>query len=125
MNIGDVKEFWIVARSVATGNWTNVVDVYCKENKTVVSDKFDVTVGYTNLTVNKTANVTVVGNNTLVRFTIVVNNTGIVNATGVVVRDVLPDGFVFVSASAGNVTDGQKVSWTIDKLNIGDVKLDY
>ena len=55
LNIGDVKEFWIVARSVATGNWTNVVDVYCKENKTVVSDKFDVTVGYTNLTVNKTS----------------------------------------------------------------------
>ena len=41
------------------------------------------------------------------------------NATGVVVRDVLPDGFVFVSASAGNVTDGQKVSWTIDRLNGG------
>ena len=65
------------------------MDVYCKENKTVVSDKFDVTVGYTNLTVNKTANVTLVGNNTLVNFTIVVNNTGIANATNVNVTDIM------------------------------------
>ena len=65
------------------------------------------------------ANVTLVGNNTLVNFTIVVNNTGIANATNVNVTDVLPDGFVFVSASAGNITDGQKVTWIINRLNGG------
>ena len=122
LNGGNVTKLWILARSTAVGNWSNVVNVTCKENKTVVNDKFNVTIGYTNITVKKTANVTVVGNNTLVKFTIVVNNTGIVNATGVVISDVLPNGFVLVGASDGNVTDGQKVSWTIDKLDIGDVK---
>ncbi|WP_405279127.1 hypothetical protein [Methanobrevibacter sp.] len=123
LNGGKSTELWVIARSKAVGiNWTNVVDVYCKENKTVVSDQFNVTVAYTNLTVVKTANVTVVGNNTLVNFTIVVNNTGIVNATNVTVADMLPSGFVFVSASSGNVTAGQKVSWIIDRLNIGDVR---
>ncbi|WP_295113878.1 CARDB domain-containing protein [uncultured Methanobrevibacter sp.] len=119
LNGGNVTKLWIVAKSTAVGNWSNVVNVTCKENKTVVSDKFNVTIGYTNITVNKTANVTVVGNNTLVKFTIIVNNTGIVNATGVTVKDVLPNGFVFVSASAGNIPVGQKVSWTIDMLEIG------
>ena len=123
LNGGKSTELWVIARSKAVGiNWTNVVDVYCNENKTVVSDQFNVTVAYTNLTVVKTANVTVVGNNTLVNFTIVVNNTGIVNATNVTVADMLPSGFVFVSASSGNVTAGQKVSWIIDRLNVGDVR---
>ena len=97
LNGGKSTELWVIARSKAVGiNWTNVVNVCCKENKTVVSDQFNVTVAYTNLTVVKTANVTVVGNNTLVNFTIVVNNTGIVNATNVTVADMLPSGFVFV-----------------------------
>ena len=123
LNGGKSTELWVIARSKAVGiNWTNVVNVCCKENKTVVSDQFNVTVAYTNLTVVKTANVTVVGNNTLVNFTIVVNNTGIVNATNVTVADMLPSGFVFVSASSGNVTAGQKVSWIIDRLNVGDVR---
>ena len=122
LNGGKSTELWVIARSKAVGiNWTNVVNVYCKENKTVVSDQFNVTVAYTNLTVVKTANVTVVGNNTLVNFTIVVNNTGM-NATNVTVADMLPSGFVFVSASSGNVTAGQKVSWIIDRLNVGDVR---
>ena len=123
LNGGKSTELWVIARSKAVGiNWTNVVNVYCKENKTVVSDQFNVTVAYTNLTVVKTANVTVVGNNTLVNFTIVVNNTGVMNATNVTVADMLPSGFVFVSASSGNVTAGQKVSWIIDRLNVGDVR---
>ena len=44
------------------------------------------------------------------------------NATNVTVADMLPSGFVFVSASSGNVTAGQKVSWIIDRLNVGDVR---
>ena len=72
LNVGDVREFWIVARSNATGNWTNVVDVNSAENVTVVDSNVTVDVRPVNLTVVKTANVTVVGNNTLVNFTIVV-----------------------------------------------------
>ena len=87
-DIGDVKEFWIVARSNATGNWTNVVEVNSTENVTVVDSNVTIDVRPVNLTVVKTANVTVVGNNTLVKFTIVVNNTGVMNATNVTVKDV-------------------------------------
>ena len=79
--VGDVREFWIVARSNATGNWTNVVEVNSTENVTVVDSNVTIDVRPVNLTVVKTANVTVVGNNTLVNFTIVVNNTGVMNAT--------------------------------------------
>ena len=81
LNVGDVREFWIVARSNATGNWTNVVEVNSTENVTVVDSNVTIDVRPVNLTVVKTANVTVVGNNTLVNFTIVVNNTGVMNAT--------------------------------------------
>ena len=88
------------------------MEVNSTENVTVVDSNVTIDVRPVNLTVVKTANVTVVGNNTLVNFTIVVNNTGVMNATNVTVADMLPSGFVFVSASSGNVTAGQKVSFS-------------
>ena len=97
------------------------MEVNSTENVTVVDSNVTVDVRPVNLTVVKTANVTVVGNNTLVNFTIVVNNTGIVNATDVSVRDVLPGGFVFVNATAGYARSGQLVSWTVDKLDVNGV----
>ena len=36
LDVNGVVRFWIVARSNATGNWTNVVDVNSAENVTVV-----------------------------------------------------------------------------------------
>ena len=52
--------------------------------------KTDINVDDVKLTINTTANVTCVGNNTLVEFTIIVNNTSIVDATDVLVKDGLP-----------------------------------
>ena len=115
--------FTIVVRTNATGNWTNVVNVNSKENNTDVGDSITVEVVPVNVTVIKTADVTVVGNNTLVNFTIVVKNTGRVNATDVVITDLLPDGFVFVNATEGYVIDVQKISWNISNLSAGDVKV--
>ncbi len=57
------------------------MEVNSTENVTVVDSNVTIDVRPVNLTVVKTANVTVVGNNTLVNFTIVVNNTGVMNAT--------------------------------------------
>ena len=108
--------YWIVAKSIKVGTWNNTANVTCHENATNVTTNATVKVVPVILTINKTANVTVVGNNTLVNFTIIVNNTAIVNATNITVKDELPIGFTFVSASAGNVANGREVSWTIDNL---------
>ena len=116
---GENLVYWISARSIETGNWTNHVNVTCNENSTILGNTTDVEVVPVILTVNKTANITLVGNNTLVKFTIEVNNTARVNATNVTVVDVLPGGFEFVEVSAGNVTAGQKVTWTVSTLTSG------
>ena len=82
------------------------------------------------MNINKTADVTVVANNTLVNFTIAVSNVDLGNATGVIVVDELPVGLTF--DDAGVVKD-QKVSveylgqydnvarWNISRLNSGEV----
>ena len=48
------------------GNWTNIVNVNCDENLTVKSDNASVEVVSINLTVVKTADKTIVANNSLV-----------------------------------------------------------
>ena len=116
---GESHVFTITLKVIANGTLTNTVNVTCNENKTLKNSSASINAIPVILTVNKTANVTLVANNTLVKFTIVVNNTGIANATQINVTDILPDGFEFVRVSAGNVTDGQKVTWIIDKLNGG------
>ncbi|MDO5859145.1 right-handed parallel beta-helix repeat-containing protein [Methanobrevibacter sp.] len=123
-NVGDMVNgsaimLWITARTNSTGNMTNAVEVKSYENSTVVSDDATVEVVPVILTVNKTADVTVVGNNTEVTFTIVVNNTARVDATNVTVKDIIPDGFTIVSVSGNNKTDGQEITWTIGSLPSG------
>ena len=79
------------------------------------------------LKINKTANVTVVGNNTLVNYTIKVNNTSIVNATNVKICDVLPEGLTFVNATEGYSWDASTrvVSWNLTKLDAGNISEYY
>ncbi|MBQ9025486.1 MAG: right-handed parallel beta-helix repeat-containing protein, partial [Methanobrevibacter sp.] len=107
-----VVELWITARVNTTemGNLTNNVSVTSKENKTPVTNKTNVTVVPVKLNINKTANVTVVGNNSLVNFTIKVKSTSLVNATNVTVVDSLPDGLDFVDAGFTPV-DGIEINW--------------
>ena len=103
LEAGKNVTFTIVARTNAIGNWTNEVNVTCDENVTIFNDTEIVKVLPVNLTVVKSADIHVVGNNTLVTFTIVVNNTGDINATGVNIKDALPKGFEFVEVTEGNV----------------------
>ena len=112
-------------------NLTNNVTVTSKENDTPVKDNETVEVIPVILTVNKTADVTVVMNDTVVTFTIAVNNTSEITATNVVVTDSLPEGLEFVSASVVGDDikysfipnkDDRTFTWTIPELN-GSVEL--
>ena len=121
---GETRTYWIQARSNATGNWTNSVNITCEENSTVISNTTDVEVVPIILTVNKTANITVIANNTLVDFTIVVNNTSRVSAFNVTVSDVLPNGFAFVNATEGYKLNGNEISWNFENFaNASGVEL--
>lgn len=78
------------------------------------------TAAESNLSVTKTINnsTPAAGNN--VSFMITATNTGASNNTGVVVNDLLPSGYTYVSstASTGTYTSGTGV-WTIGNLNAG------
>ena len=113
---GESVSVTIKARTTATGAYTNVVSVYCRENSTRVSDNTTVNVYEPDLKINKTANVTQAHINDLVNFTIVVTNHGNDLATIVRISDVLPDGFEFVSAGGNYVRDGQNIVWIVDRL---------
>ena len=113
---GESVSVTIKARTTATGAYTNVVSVYCRENSTRVSDNTTVNVYEPDLKINKTANVTQAHINDLVNFTIVVTNHGNNVATIVRISDVLPDGFEFVSAGGNYVRDGQNIVWIVDSL---------
>ena len=115
-------EFYVTVRTAAIGNLTNNATVNCNENRTDVKDNETIDVVPIKLMVNKTANVTVVGNNTEVNFIIKVNNLSEVNATDVKVVDVLPDGLVYVTSTKSgdgiefNTTDNKTLIWTIKEL---------
>ncbi|MBR9915323.1 MAG: DUF11 domain-containing protein, partial [Algicola sp.] len=59
-----------------------------------------------------------------VTFTITLSNEGFVTATGVVVTEVIPSGYVFVSAisTAGVYSEGDG-EWTVGQLNPGQVEV--
>ena len=110
-----------------SGIITNVVTVTSKENKTEVKDNETVEVVPVVLTVDKTVDLTVVGNNSEVTFTIVVNNTSKVNASEVKVVDELPDGLVFVDATRDydfSISDDNKtLTWVISEMGNNPVEL--
>ncbi|WP_405270663.1 Ig-like domain repeat protein [Methanobrevibacter sp.] len=114
---GKSAAFTLIGRSVEIGNWTNYAYTLCDEDDNLISDSFDVEVVPVVLTINKTANVTRVGNNTLVEFTIIVNNACIVNATDVRIKDGLPSVFDFVNATEGY--DYLWSEWNIDVIPAG------
>jgi len=132
--VGDPIDSWTNNLTDIYGNVTEIARNY-KIGKYKVEAKHDWDRYYTDvsntaefevvpviLNITKTANVTEVGNNTLVKFTIKVNNTSLINVTNVTVVDTLPSGLTFVSADPVNgkapvVTDGKTITWTIDELS--------
>ena len=120
LNNGSSVSVWVVVRLLTNGTFTNIALVNSTENKTANSNKTNITVNSkVNLTVIKSGNVTVASVGDLVNFTITVNNYGPSNATNVQVIDDLNAAFAFVSANGTYVKSGQKIVWTISKLNNG------
>ncbi|MGK4567239.1 Ig-like domain-containing protein [Flavobacterium sp. 3HN19-14] len=93
-------------------SFTGAGAAQCSKNYGIVKN--------TDLRITKTTpNMTPVAGSNIV-FTLTATNLGAANATGVVVNDLLPAGYTFVSAtpSAGSYNSGTGV-WTIGNLNNG------
>ena len=107
----------------ANGPYTNIANVVGDQFDADLSNNSSISspiVGQTaDLVVVKTVNNSSpqVGNNVI--FTITVNNNGTSNATGVIVQDLLPSGFTYVSNTASPSTSYNNVTgiWNIGNLN--------
>lgn len=128
LNNGLSKTITMLVQVNSNGPYTNIANV--------IGDQFDAnlnnnssisspTVGQTaDLVVIKTVNNTSpqVGDNVI--FTINVNNNGTSNATGVIVQDMLPSGYTYVSHSAPTGTSYSNATgiWNIGNLNTVQTK---
>ena len=125
LNSKETVELWITARTDVTvaQTLTNKVNVTSKENDTEVKNTTDVEVVDIVLGINKTANVTIVGNNSLVNYTIVVSNYNKVTATNLTVCDELPEGLTFVNASETYSWNPSTrvISWNLTQLDANNI----
>ena len=105
---GESKTFYVNAIVNAYGNVTNSLVV---GNKTA-----SVNVTVPEINPNKTVSIENPNFGDNVTYTVSVSNVGIGDAKGVVVRDILGEGLVFVSASDGGVYDEntRTVTWIVD-----------
>ena len=115
---GKSTNFTLIFVAHKGGNYTNTVNVTCKENNTIKHANSTVFVFDPDLKINKSANVTGIEFEGLVNFTITVFNHGVSNATGVNITDVLGDYFEFVSANGTYTYDAtsKTIVWNIGRL---------
>ena len=120
----DVIVLTLTFKATKAGTFNNTVTLKTNETDPINTTSENTTIMPCILTVNKTANVTVLGNDSLVKYTILVNNTGMFNATNVTVVDTLPEGLTFEGQDS-NVTEGvhfklsddrKTLTWTVEKL---------
>ena len=124
LNPGETIKLNLIYKATEVGTFNNTVTLKTNESDPINTTSENTTVVPCILTVNKTADVTVLGNNSLVKYTILVNNTGIFNATNVTVVDTLQNGLTYVNQTS-NVTKGvnfklsgdrKTLTWTVDNL---------
>ena len=73
---------------------------------------------FVDLALSQTLSQTTASNGNTLILTLRLENKGTANATSITVKNVLPEGFSYVSATGGNFSNGV---WTIDKLASGGV----
>lgn len=128
LNVGISQTLTITVQVNANGPYTNIANI--------IGDQFDVDLSnnssisspivgqVSDLAVVKTVDNSTpqVGQN--VTFTIIVSNNGTSNATGVIVQDLIPSGYIYVSntSSSGTSYNNTTGIWNIGNLNTTQTK---
>lgn len=113
----------LTAMQTLTPNTTHHIKLVIADNSDCVLDsavflQAGSFVGQPTLTVSKSAPPTVASGSTLT-YTITYGNSGSQNATNVVIRDTVPTGTTFVSATNGGTLSGGVVTWNVGTVNAG------
>ena len=118
---GGSKTVTFIVKAAVEGEYANVAFTHAKENETDVDDSTDVItiLPDVSLSITKVANVTEVKVGDTVEFTITVTNNGLSRATEVIVYDVLPKGFEYVSGADKYDSATRNVTWNIDRIDKG------
>jgi len=132
LNVSSSATLGLTARATAAGTLTNTAEVLSVDQPDVDStpnngaagedDIASATVNaqQIDLSLNKTVDIARPNIGDTIVFTVRVANAGPSTATGVVVRDKLPDGFSFVSASPSvGSYDASNGNWNVGTINAG------
>ena len=125
LNAKETVVLYIIAEISGNGTIPNVVNVTSHENDTDPNNNINASdnvtaLPVTNLVVVKYSNLTeAIYVNDQVRFTINVTNKGPSNATWIEITDDLLPAFGFVNATGNWTRTGNKITWTIPRLNNG------
>lgn len=124
LNSNESRSIEIVCKVNGLGELLNKVQITGNEydydlsnnndSESVISDKI------VDLVVNKEVNNTNPNYHEYIKWTITISNKGPNDATGVTVKDILPEGLIYVSSSGGGRFNGN--IWNIGNLISGEVK---
>jgi uncharacterized repeat protein (TIGR01451 family) len=114
LNAGDSVSFGLRVTAPSSGSVTNVAAaVSSTTDPDPASNRASVTtpIAQADLEIDKTGPASVNAGDTIA-YTLTVANNGPSSASGIVVRDSLPAGVTFASASSGGVASGNVVTWS-------------
>ena len=121
LKVGEVYVAKIMTKVKKTGELTNKVNITANEHDFNLANNHDqskITVEKaSDLAVVKSANVSDVNLNDLVKWTITVSNNGPDTATGVVARDLLPKSLIWISDDSSGKYNRNTGEWDIGTLN--------
>jgi uncharacterized repeat protein (TIGR01451 family) len=118
LKAGESREVSYVAKAQDTGTFENAASAKSAEGLTADA-KASVTVRQAVLTLDKTGPATLFAGRDA-QYGIKVANTGDTVAKGVVLKDVIPAGTTFVSASGGGSATADTVTWNLGDIAAGD-----
>ena len=134
-NVGSIapnssKVLNITTTATANSNKTNKAEVWTSDQldpdstpgNNSVSEDDDDAAPKVDLSLTKTVNNAVPSQGSNVVFTLKVSNIGPASATGVLVKDVLPSGFQFVSYTGAGTYDGGSGTWTAGTVAVNETK---
>ena len=120
---GESRKLEIVCLVNRTGNFVNFVNVNSNEYDWNLSNNNDSSSVFVNpasdLAIVKLVNNSNPNYKSKILWTIAISNKGPDDATGVIVRDILPEGIVFLSDDSNNKYDFKSGLWTVGSLAKG------